>query len=236
MKKLLISVLFVSMLNNSISAMEMERVKSRNRSDSETAVARMDTVDLEDGKNTGNNPIVMDLSGSGAVPALNLEQIEKQKKKEEMRELVEAAIDAKFGTNNLHDAYKKEVKKKLKELHNSPDQTQREALESLRQLSTDRKSKRSAVTNGKADSSSQDSDKKSEKSELHPTIDSLITSALNACVNSKDEEINGKKTEIKWTRVGVAAAGIILPIAAGLMTAYLKQCTPLGAGTNSTLG
>lgn len=235
MKKLLISALLVSVLTNSISSMEMERVKHRHRSDSETPVApKMEAIDLEAGQTTGNNPIVMGLSGSESVPALNLAQIEKQKQKQEMQELVEAALDAKFGPNNeLHGDCKRALKKRLKELHGSPDHTKREALESLRQLSTDRKSRRSAVTknkvDAKADSSSQDSDKKSDKSELHPTIDSLIATAFNDCINGKDKEI-------KWTRVGTALAAVVLPLATGLMTAYLKQCTPLGAATNSTLG
>jgi hypothetical protein len=228
MKKLLMLVSCIGMLNNSISSMEMDRVKHRHRSDSETPVARMEAIDLEDGKSTGNNPIVMDLSGSGAVPALNLAQIEKQKQKQEMQELVEAALDAKFGSNNeLHNDCKRALKKRLKELHSSPDQTKREALESLRQLSTERKSRRSAVSkdkvDAKADSSSGDSDKKSE---LHPDIETLITGAISDCIEQQ-------KKHKWWAVVGGAAASVVLPILSGLMTAYLKNCSPIGGNTTA---
>jgi hypothetical protein len=179
--------------------MEMERVKNRHRSDSETPVGRMEAIDLEAGQNTGNNPIVMGLSGSQSVPALNLSQIDQQKL--EMKEMVDTALESKFGPgHNLHDMYRKALKKKLKEMNNSPEPSKREALASLRQLSTDRKTRKNVSAKGKekSDSSSDDSE---QKSELHPGINSLITTVMNDCLQQEKKH--------KWiaSLLGLAGTG-----------------------------
>jgi len=185
----------------------------------------LEPIDLEVGKpDAASNPVVMNLSGGTTVPPLNFSELDQQK--QELKEMADAALEAKFGPDHKLDSdCRRRLKKLLKEKNKSAEKSDRDALASLRQLSTDRKTRRAPLkTQDKADSSSQDSDKKSE---LHPDIDSMITTAISNC-------IQGKNTQIKWTRVGAVA--IILPTLTGLMTAYLKQCTPLGNATNSTLG